>query len=71
MSLLLADHQSVEYVLTWLDAVAILFVLILFLYARSASRRWIVARVGTELLRQYQFQNIVFPIANIGLPSNP
>ena len=54
-------HQLVEQVLTWIDAIAILLVLILFLYAGGANRRWIAARLGTELLRQYQFLNVVFP----------
>jgi hypothetical protein len=58
---LLVNHQPVEQVLTWFDAIATLFVLILFLYAGNANRRWIAARVGTELLRQYQFLNVVFP----------
>jgi SMODS and SLOG-associating 2TM effector domain 1 len=57
-------HQLVEQVLTWIDAIAILLVLILFLYAGAANRRWIAARVGTELLRQYQFLNVVFPCVN-------
>ena len=58
---LLVNDQRVEQVLTWLDAIAILFVLIVFLFAGNANRRWIAARVGTELLRQYQFLNVVFP----------
>jgi hypothetical protein len=57
----LTDLQAVEYVLTWVDAIAVVFVVFLFLYARRVSRRWIVLRVGTELLRQYQFLNVVFP----------
>jgi hypothetical protein len=58
---LLVNHHSVEHVLSWLDAITIVFVLILYLYASGANRRWIAARVGTELLRQYQFLNVIFP----------
>ena len=63
---LLVDPQLVEHVLNWVDAIAILFVLILFLYAGSANRRWIAARTGAELLRQFQFLNAVFPGASSG-----
>jgi hypothetical protein len=60
----LTDYQAIEHLLTWIDAITIVFVLVLFLYARSAGHRWIAARVGTELLRQHQFLNLIFPGAN-------
>jgi hypothetical protein len=59
-----ANNQSVEHVLTWLDAIAIIFVLALFLYARKSGKRWIAARATAELLRQYQFLNVIFPGAS-------
>ena len=62
----LLDPQLVEHVLTWVDAIAIILVLILYLYAGSANRRWIAARAGAEFLRQYQFLNVVFPGASPG-----
>ncbi len=61
-----ANYQQIEHVLTWLDAIAILLVLTLFHDARKANRHWITARAGTELLRQYQFLNLVFPDWNPG-----
>ena len=73
-SWLQADYHSIEYVLTWIDAIAVILVLVLFLYARSVSQRWLVARAGVELLRQYQFLTAAIPssvlsphIANIKL----
>jgi hypothetical protein len=56
----LLNHNSVEYVLAWLDAITIVFVLVLYLYASNANRCWITARVGTELLRQYRFSTCFF-----------
>jgi hypothetical protein len=50
-----------ELVLSWLDAIALLSVLILFLYGTMRRRPWIKGRVGTELLRQYQILTVVFP----------
>jgi hypothetical protein len=57
------DRPPVELLLSWLDAIAILFVLFLFLYGRMVGPRWIAKRVATELLRQYQILNVVFPSA--------
>jgi hypothetical protein len=57
----LTDQSSVEHVLAWIDAIAISLVLILFLYARTAGPRWIASRAGAELLRQYQFFNVILP----------
>jgi hypothetical protein len=48
MNWLSVYRHLVEDVLIWVDAIAFIFVLILFFYARSASQRWIVARVGAE-----------------------
>jgi SMODS and SLOG-associating 2TM effector domain 1 len=67
---LFANHQVVEYVLTWLDAIAIVSVLVLFVYARGVSRRWIVSRVEAELLRQYQYLNVVFTHPETSTPHN-
>jgi hypothetical protein len=50
-----------EPTLSWIDAIAILLVLILFLYERMTSRPWIAGRAGAELLRQYQILSVVFP----------
>jgi len=61
---------SVELLLNWVDVVAILFVLILFLYGRTASRPWLADRAGTELLRQYQFLSVVFPGVISPLPAD-
>jgi hypothetical protein len=61
MATALVVHPLVEHVLMWVDAIAIILILILFLYAGSVNRRWLSARVGSELLRQYQFLELVFP----------
>jgi hypothetical protein len=55
------DWPSFELVLSWLEAIALLFMLLLFLHGHMTRRPWIVGRVGTELLRQYQILSIVFP----------
>jgi hypothetical protein len=55
--------QSLEGVLSWLDAIAMLFVLFLFLIGRKIGARWITVRAGTEFLRQYQILSVVFPSA--------
>ena len=55
------DWPFLELVLNWVDVIAIIFVLILFLYGRRAGRPWIAGRTGTELIRQYQFLSVVFP----------
>jgi hypothetical protein len=57
------DWEPLEILLNWIDVIAIVFVLILFLYGRIASRLWIADRAITELLRQYQFLSLVFPSA--------
>ena len=57
------DRSSFELVLSWIDVIAIVFVLILFLHGRIACRPWIAGRTGTELLRQYQILSVVFPSA--------
>jgi hypothetical protein len=57
------DWPALELVLSWIDAIAIIFVLILFLYGRMACRPWIAGRSGAELIRQYQFLGVVFPSA--------
>jgi hypothetical protein len=57
------DWPFLELVLNWIDVIAILFVLILFLYGRRACRPWIAGRAGAELIRQYQFLSLVFPSA--------
>lgn len=59
-------HSDVERVLTWIDAIAIITVLILFYVGGWANRQWLRARAGTELLRQYQFLSVVFPIPGLG-----
>jgi hypothetical protein len=56
-------------VLSWVDVIAILFVLALFYQGRRASQPWIAARANTEFLRQYQFVNIVFPSASSSQPA--
>jgi hypothetical protein len=55
------DRSSFELVLSWIDVIAMLSVLILFLYGRMSCSPWIAGRAGTELLRQYQFLSVVFP----------
>ena len=47
--------------LNWADTIALLSVLFLFLYARFLYRPWIIRRAETELVRQYQFLNMLFP----------
>ena len=59
----------IEWLLSWVDVIAILFVLALFYQGRRASRPWIAARANTELLRQYQFLNMVFPSAPSSQPA--
>ena len=60
----LAKHHEIEHTLIWIDVFAILFVLILFQRGQDANRGWIVARAGVELVRQYQFLDLVFPGAD-------
>jgi hypothetical protein len=60
----------VELVSNWVEVIAVLVVLILFLYGRMASRPWIVSRTGTELLRQHQFLGVLFPSAFLPAPSD-
>jgi hypothetical protein len=57
-------HRS-EPLLVWVDAIAIFSVLLLFWRGRAANERWIAARVHTELLRQFQFLNVLFPTATV------
>lgn len=52
-----------ELMLSWLEVIALVGVLILFPHGRSRRWPWIKARVGTELLRQYQMLRMVFPAA--------
>jgi hypothetical protein len=67
---LAVHHELIESTLTWLDAIAIISVLVLFLYARRTGQRWIAARTGVELLRQYQYLNFIFPDANVAPDAN-
>jgi len=55
------NWPSLELVLSWLDTIALLFLVILFLYGRMTRRSWIAGRAGTELLRQYQIFSVLFP----------
>ncbi len=57
------DWPSLELVLSWLEVIALLLVLVLFLHGHLTRRSWIVGRVGTELLRQYQILGMVLPNA--------
>jgi hypothetical protein len=56
--------HSLELVLGWVEVIALLFVLGLFLHGHMNRRPWIRGRIGTELLRQYQLLSIVFPNAS-------
>jgi hypothetical protein len=62
------DWPAVELLLSWIDVLAVISVLVLFFYGRRTSRPWIVARAGAELLRQYQFLDMVFPNAITPVP---
>jgi hypothetical protein len=64
------DWPSVELLLSWLDALALLFVLVLFFHGSITRRPWIKGRVGTELLRQYQILSVVFPSAVSTTPAD-
>jgi hypothetical protein len=64
------DRPFLESVLSWIDAIAIMLVLILFLYGRMVCRPWIARRAGAELLRQYQFVSLVFPNAISPAPAD-
>lgn len=55
------EWPHIEWLLSWVDVIAIFFVLVLFYQGRQASQLWIAARVNAELLRQNQFLNMVFP----------
>jgi hypothetical protein len=55
------EWPRIEWLLSWVDVIAIFFVLVLFYQGRQASRPWITARANAELLRQNQFLNMVFP----------
>jgi hypothetical protein len=58
----LVDEKGwAELLLSWVDASAIILVLVLFLYARKVNPSWIAARSGAELLRQAQFLCVIFP----------
>jgi hypothetical protein len=57
------NWEYLESLSSWIDALTIVFVLILFLYGRRISRTWIAGRAGIELLRQYQFLWMAFPSA--------
>lgn len=50
-----------QMVLNWVDAIALLSVLALFLRGSRLYRPWIAKRANTELVRQYQYLSIVFP----------
>jgi hypothetical protein len=55
--------QAWQSFLNWGDMFALLSVLGLFLYATSLYRPWLIKRAETELVRQYQFLNVIFPDA--------
>ena len=55
------EWPHIEWLLSWVDVIAILFVLVLFYQGRQASQPWIAARTSAELLRQNNFLNMVFP----------
>ena len=55
------DVASLELVLSWIEAIAILSMLVLFIYGRVTCRPWIASRTGAELLRQYQILSVVLP----------
>jgi hypothetical protein len=50
-----------EEILNYIDLIAVYFTLVLFLYGQRAGRPWIAARTATELMRQFQFLDMVFP----------
>jgi hypothetical protein len=54
---------SLELLMSWLEIIAFIFVLVLFRRGEKTRRPWIVARVRTELLRQYQILSTMFPAA--------
>jgi hypothetical protein len=56
-----SHYEVIEEVLNWIDAIAVISVLLLYLFARSASPRWIEARAVAELMRQYQFLEALIP----------
>lgn len=57
--------------LSWLEAIAFLFVLLLFPHGRGSRQPWIEARAGAEFLRQYQLLRMVFPDATAPSPAAP
>jgi hypothetical protein len=64
------DWHSVEYLFNCMELVAIASVVGLYFYARWASSRWLVARVRTELMRQWQYLEDLFPSALARAPEN-
>jgi hypothetical protein len=59
-------------VLNWIDVIAILFVVLLYYFGRTANKRWLPARAGVELLRQYQYLSVAFPsVVSPGPDANP
>lgn len=66
------NWSRVELMLSWIEIVAMTFVLALFLRGNASRRPWIRSRAGTELLRQYQVLDMVFPNATTtSLTNNP
>jgi hypothetical protein len=66
LSLLPTDVlDGLERLLIWVDTIAIVSALLLFWRGREANKRWIAARAGTELLRQFQSLSAVFPTATV------
>jgi hypothetical protein len=62
------DWPSIELLLSWLELIGLSFVLLLFIHGHVTRRPWVVTRVGTELLRQYQILSMVFPNAFSTVP---
>jgi len=57
------ESRALDYLLNWIDVVAIVAVLFLFIYGQNANSRWIRHRAAVELLRQYQYFKVIFPHA--------
>jgi hypothetical protein len=64
------SRHAVEAVLTWIDAIAIAGVLVMFLCGRRVNRRWIADRAAAELLRQYHCLDLIFPSASSPTPAS-
>lgn len=57
------DWWPAQFLLNCIDVAAIIAVLGLFFYGRSANRPWIASRATAELLRQYQYLAVILPNA--------